>query len=215
MLLRLFDNHANKESIFRITGAALEEKLRRDWHYRQKYAAIRDTMAAGDGRRFAVNGGLAMPLFRRVFQIANVRLRALLLAAFSALTATASAQDVAAGSASTAETVAMNGRQVSVSDRAMQNKQQKRYREYNSWNGAGGGIRVIDALSGVPGAARFQLAIDAFSEKDFLYRGDRVSQTRQSLSFGWAASPTASFTEQSRTEPQTAAGRTLLILKQI
>jgi outer membrane protein OmpA-like peptidoglycan-associated protein len=64
---------------------------------------------------------------------------------------------------------------------------QRRYRKYNSWYGPTGGILLIDPTSGAAGSARIQLVIDDFSDSDFLYKGDRVDQVGQTLSFGWTA----------------------------
>jgi outer membrane protein OmpA-like peptidoglycan-associated protein len=64
---------------------------------------------------------------------------------------------------------------------------QRRYRKYNSWYGPSGGILLIDPTSGAAGSARIQLIIDDFSDGDFLYKGDRVDQVGQTLSFGWTA----------------------------
>lgn len=64
---------------------------------------------------------------------------------------------------------------------------QRRFRKYNSWYGPTGGILLIDPTSGAAGSTRIQLVIDDFSDGDFLYKGDRVDQVGQTLSFGWTA----------------------------
>lgn len=56
------------------------------------------------------------------------------------------------------------------------------HRRYNSWNGATGGIGLVDASTGEPGAVRIQLGIDGYSGSDFLRRGDEIDFHGQALS---------------------------------
>jgi outer membrane protein OmpA-like peptidoglycan-associated protein len=56
------------------------------------------------------------------------------------------------------------------------------HRRYNSWNGATGGINLVDASTGEPGAVRIQLGIDGFSGSDFLRNGDEIDFRGQTLS---------------------------------
>jgi hypothetical protein len=56
------------------------------------------------------------------------------------------------------------------------------HRRYNSWQGPTGGIALIDASTGVPGAVRIQLGIDGYSGSDFLRNGDEIDFRGQTLS---------------------------------
>jgi outer membrane protein OmpA-like peptidoglycan-associated protein len=56
------------------------------------------------------------------------------------------------------------------------------HRRYNSWQGPTGGIALIDASTGVPGAVRIQLGIDGYSGSDYLRTGDEIDFRGQTLS---------------------------------
>jgi hypothetical protein len=56
------------------------------------------------------------------------------------------------------------------------------HRRYNSWQGSTGGIALIDASTGVPGAVRIQLGIDGYSGSDYLRKGDEIDFRGQTLS---------------------------------
>jgi hypothetical protein len=59
------------------------------------------------------------------------------------------------------------------------------HRRYNSWNGPTGGIALIDASTGVPGAVRIQLGIDGYSGSDYLLKNDEIDFRGQTLSISF------------------------------
>jgi outer membrane protein OmpA-like peptidoglycan-associated protein len=61
----------------------------------------------------------------------------------------------------------------------------ERFLSHNTWGGATGGIRVLDAGSGPRGTFRVQLATDFFVASDFLNVGDTNSHVGGALSVSW------------------------------
>lgn len=61
----------------------------------------------------------------------------------------------------------------------------KRYRKYNSWEGATGGMHLVDPTTGASGSVRIQMGIQVFDASDFLAENDNVEQFSQSLSISW------------------------------
>lgn len=55
------------------------------------------------------------------------------------------------------------------------------HRRYASWSGPTGGISIIDASTGEPGAVRIQLGLDAFYGSDYLQDGDEISVRDQAF----------------------------------
>lgn len=62
------------------------------------------------------------------------------------------------------------------------------HRRFNTLSGGGGGIHLIDPSSGVPGSVRLQLGMSLMDARDFLFDGDEVQQTGQSLTASWTLS---------------------------
>ena len=56
------------------------------------------------------------------------------------------------------------------------------HRHYNTWNGAPGGLFLVDPQTGEPGAVRLQLGLSTFSGDDVLRKKDHVEQDEQMLS---------------------------------
>lgn len=61
-----------------------------------------------------------------------------------------------------------------------------RFRSHNSWEGAVGGIHLVDAGSGPAGTFRLQLGIDFMSTSDFIAPGDVDDYLGGALSFSWS-----------------------------
>jgi outer membrane protein OmpA-like peptidoglycan-associated protein len=61
----------------------------------------------------------------------------------------------------------------------------QRFLSQNTWSGAVGGIRVVDAGSGPRGTFRLQLGTQFFSASDFLNEGDTNGQVGGVLSLSW------------------------------
>jgi outer membrane protein OmpA-like peptidoglycan-associated protein len=61
----------------------------------------------------------------------------------------------------------------------------QRFLSQNTWGGAVGGIRVVDAGSGPRGTFRLQLGTQFFSASDFLNEGDTNTQVGGVLSLSW------------------------------
>lgn len=58
-------------------------------------------------------------------------------------------------------------------------------RRYNTLAGPTGGIHLVDPSTGAPGSVRIQLGMSLMDIRDFLFEGDEVQQTGQSLTVGW------------------------------
>jgi OmpA-OmpF porin, OOP family len=61
----------------------------------------------------------------------------------------------------------------------------KRYRKYNTWDGAAGGLHLVDPLSGAEGSVRIQVGVQGFGTHDFLVTGDDVESMYESISVSW------------------------------
>jgi outer membrane protein OmpA-like peptidoglycan-associated protein len=59
------------------------------------------------------------------------------------------------------------------------------HRRYNSWQGPTGGIGLVDASTGAPGAVRIQLGFDFYSGDSYLRNGDEIDFRGQTLSVSW------------------------------
>jgi outer membrane protein OmpA-like peptidoglycan-associated protein len=102
----------------------------------------------------------------------------------------ASSDGDAAGDDANAETTAETGDAEAAapapeSEEAAAQLRAQRFLSQNTWGGAVGGIRVVDAGSGPRGTFRLQLGTQFFSASDFLNEGDTNTQVGGVLSLSW------------------------------